>query len=609
MLKLLSGLAILILLTVCAGAATFYVNVSNTVPVAPYTNWPTAATNIQNAVDVSTNGDLILVSNGVYKTGGRIVYGSMSNRVAVTKAVTVQSVNGSGVAFIQGFQVSGTTNGNAAVRCVYLTNGATLIGFTLTSGATRQLGDLTHEQFGGGVWCEGTNAFVFNCSITHNAAYNYGGGAYSGTLSNCLVTANSGYWAGGTCSNVLVNCTLTGNFAGTGGGVALGIFLDGCLISNNSAVYSGGGATYTTLQNCSLVGNSVLNNTGPGGGGAIYSALTGCVLSNNTAIYQAENGGGANSSTLTNCTLIGNQASSKGGGAYQCPMVNCVLIGNAAVNGGGSQGQIIQSCLYFRNTASGSGGATAGGVLFDCTIVSNTASSMGGGVSGGVGGARLTNCIVYFNSAPDGQNWDTNCKVGYSCTTPLPTTNGFANFTNTPLFKNLAGGDLHLQSNSPCINAGANFYVTGTNDLDGNPRIVGGTVDIGAYEHQTPSSILSYAWAQQYGLPTDSSADYLDLDGTGMKNWQKSIAGLNPTNPASVLAMLPPVVTNSAAGVAVSWQSVNTRIYYLQRATNLTAPPGLSSIQSNIVGQAGTTSYTDATATNGGPYFYRVGVQ
>jgi hypothetical protein len=222
----------------------------------------------------------------------------------------------------------------------------------------------------------------------------------------------------------------------------------------------------------------------------------------------------------------------------------------------------------------------------------------------------VNNCIVYYNSASDGgPNYATNYEptFTYCCTTPMPA-NGVGNITNAPLFVDQANGNLRLQSNSPCINSGNNAYVVGSTDLDGNPRIVGGTVDMGAYEYQTPVSMISYAWLQQYGLPTDGSADDADLDGTGMNVYQDWIAGLNPTNALSVLQMTSATAATNAAGLVVGWESVNTRTYFLQSSTNLAGQPAFTTIQSNIVGQAGTTSYTDTTATNAGPYFYRVGV-
>jgi hypothetical protein len=194
----------------------------------------------------------------------------------------------------------------------------------------------------------------------------------------------------------------------------------------------------------------------------------------------------------------------------------------------------------------------------------------------------------------------------YSCTTPVPL-NGIGNITNAPLFVDAASGNFRLQANSPCINAGRNADAPAGLDLDGNLRIVGGAVDIGAYEFQSPQSALSYAWLQQYGLPADGSADFLDPDGDGHNNWQEWRAWTDPTNTASALRLLTPLVNTN--GLLVRWQSVSGQNYFLERSTNLSALVAFTVLASNLVGQTGVTGYSDTNSVGVGPFFYRVGAQ
>ncbi|HEY9173139.1 MAG TPA: choice-of-anchor Q domain-containing protein [Verrucomicrobiae bacterium] len=494
--------AILAAATITSMATVRYVDVNNPNPATPYTTWATAANVIQHAVDAAAAGDEIVVTNGLYATGGRAVRGLTVNRVAVDRPMVVRSVNGPEATIIQGRQVAGTTNGVGAVRCVYLTNEVSLSGFTLTGGATGT--EVDHS--GGGVLSEG--AVVTNCVIVGNTASSYGGGVYGASrLFNCLIISNSASAGGGTWEGSLSNCTLIGN-----------------------AARSGGGAAYAWLYNCLVISNSAAISPDFGGGG-----------------------GGTYGSFLYNCTVVGNSGSGASGLLFY-------PVGAMSA---------LYNCILFHNSCS--------------------AAEQYSDIAGSKNGIRAQNCCVTPQSGWDWQTNNENC------------------FARDPRFVDEAAGDLRLRSDSPCINAGLNDYAPAGTDFDGNPRIVGGAVDIGAFEFQSPQSTMPYWWLQQYALPTDGSADLADTDSDGHNNWQEWRADTVPTNALSRLALIAP--TNAPGGLAVTWQSVPTRSYFLQRGTDLAGTPALLTLATNIPGQAGTTTFTDTTATNGGPFFYRVGVQ
>jgi len=581
-----------------------YVDPGSLNPVAPFSSWETAATNIQDAVDAVIYGAHILVTNGIYQSGGRKVYGALTNRLVVNKPVVVQSVNGPTMTTILGNPVIG----DSAVRCVYLTNNATLVGFTLLNGATRNAGDGHKEQSGGGVWCESTNAVIFNCLIISNSANALGGGIRGGSLTNCSVIANAA--------------------TGSGGGAYLSV-MSGCLVSNNTAVIgyggiSGGGASSCTLVSCTVVSNitDTPNFHPASGGGAVDSTLVDCTVTGNSG----KEGGGAYNSKLRNCTLYANSASSGtggaensvvtssliasnwstgygGGGVGGCTVSNCVITGNSGYGGGGANGGTLVNSLITSNAGmSSTGGGAYNAALTNCTVFGNWAYYRGGGVDT----CTVWNSIIVSNSVVNSQDyWEWyGGLLSFSCTAPLPET-GAGNITNAPLFVNQSAGNFQLQTNSPCINAGTNGPASAT-DLAGNPRIIAGTIDLGTYENQNPALLSYFLWMQSFGLPTTSSAASMDSDGDGANNYNEWRADTTPTNALSAFRIVG--VTNSAAVASVTWQSVPTRNYWLERATNLSALAPFQTVATNIAGVAGNKTLTDTTATNKVPYFYRVGV-
>ncbi len=161
------------------------------------------------------DGGRILVTNGIYQTGGPALHGSLTNWVAVTKPVTVESVNSPAGAVIQG----NSPVGDGAGRCVHLMNNAPPVVFRLTNGAKRSAGDCYYVRSGGAVLCESAASAVSGMQVPL---------VNSAVMSNCVLVANPpgtdafGGSGGGVEGGTLYHCLLIGNHASVEGGGADG---------------------------------------------------------------------------------------------------------------------------------------------------------------------------------------------------------------------------------------------------------------------------------------------------------------------------------------------------------------------------------------------------
>ncbi|KQS27944.1 right-handed parallel beta-helix repeat-containing protein [Dyadobacter sp. Leaf189] len=307
---------------------------------------------------------------------------------------------------------------------------------------------------------------------------------------------------------LLANCRFTNNSVAVSGGAIITtdtrITIRSCYFTDNSA--QSGGAILTSTYNGSPVGrlridNSVFtSNISTNLAGAVGAVQTPTEISN--SVFNANSGGSL-------------------GGAF--------LSSNGAVKITGS---------VFENNTAENGGALlqlSGQLdLINNTFHSNTASASGGVLYAQLAAATLYNNILWGNQAAQSANnnfflYATSFTGGNNIIQGVPLDNG--DDSPDPLFVNPAqpaGADLifgtaddglRLQLCSPAINAGNATYLPSgiTTDLSGGARILGGSVDIGAYEYQgnaSGSELLASDEAVSTKNVASGEAAILNADGS-----------------------------------------------------------------------------------------------
>jgi len=228
-------------------------------------SWETPKATLQAAVEEALDGERVTVRPGTY--------GAID---AEGKAIVIESTAGA---------ASTVIDGGGTARCAHLGarsgEGATLVGFTLRNGNASREGSY-YESCGGGAY----GGTLLDCVVSSNRAGIGGGGLNLVTAYRCRIVGNAvdgngiDVFGGGAADSTLYNCLVAGN--------SVALALDGT--DSDWASARGGGVAWCTLHQCTVADNSVavagdaagIDVTAAGGGATSSIYQPGSIVFGNT---------------------------------------------------------------------------------------------------------------------------------------------------------------------------------------------------------------------------------------------------------------------------------------------------------------------------------------